>query len=220
MKPSLLVLGTANPHKAAELAECLAPSGLRTITLEAFPHVVPAQETGETLQENASRKAAQLAVQLGLPVLADDTGLFVDALGGEPGVRSARYAGPAASAEANRRRLLAELDGVEPGRRTARFVCWLALADPSGTIVAESQGQVRGRIRTEPAGTGGFGYDVLFEIAEYGRTLAELGPALTRRIGHRGRAVEHLLLLLARLGTELGAMHVPCNRSPSSGTAR
>lgn len=194
-----LILGTANPHKAAELREILEPAGYRAESLREFPHARPADETGATLRENACVKASQLARQLRLWVLADDTGLFVDALGGAPGVRSARYAGPAASAEDNRRRLLAELAAVPAACRTARFVCRLALADPEGAIRAESEGQVRGRIRSEPAGSGGFGYDVLFQISEYGRTLAELGPALVRRIGHRGRALERLLPTLGAL---------------------
>jgi XTP/dITP diphosphohydrolase len=127
-------------------------------------------------------------------VLADDTGLEVDALDGRPGIHTARYAGPAATPQSNRRRLLDELADVPPKRRTARFVCALALADPAGNIRAEASGQLRGRIRTTPAGSGGFGYDALFEIVEYHRTLAELGDVARAWLSHRGRAVGRLLL--------------------------
>jgi XTP/dITP diphosphohydrolase len=151
-------------------------------------------EDGQTLAENARIKASGYARQLGLWVLADDTGLEVDALGGAPGVRSARYAGERATMAENRACLLAALRHVPEAERTARFVCQLAVADPTGVIVAQAAGDCRGRIRESAApGSFGFGYDVLFEVSRCGLTLAQLPPAETARLGHRGQAVRALL---------------------------
>ena len=187
-----LVLATGNPHKVRELRALLRPWQIPLYSLTDFPRVAPVEEDGQSLAENARRKAIGYAVALGEWVLADDTGLEVDALGGAPGVRSARFAGEGASMAENRSRLLEELAGIPAGNRTARFVCHLAIADPAGTVVAEAMGACRGRIRTAATGEFGFGYDALFEIVEYGRTLAELGPAATAMIGHRGRGVRKL----------------------------
>ncbi|MHB8897337.1 MAG: RdgB/HAM1 family non-canonical purine NTP pyrophosphatase [Thermoguttaceae bacterium] len=188
-----LVLATGNPHKVRELEVLLRPLQVPLLSLADFPQTVPVEENGETLAENARRKAIGYARALGEWVLADDTGLEVDALGGAPGVRSARFAGQGATMAENRAKLLQELAGVPETKRWARFVCQLAVADPGGEVVAESQGECRGRIRLEGTGQYGFGYDSLLEIAEYRRTLAELGPAATAAIGHRGRAVRALL---------------------------
>lgn len=191
--PRILVLGTANPGKAAEFRILLDRSGWGLIDLSAFESLPAVEERGNSYAENAVAKASQLAAHLHEWVLADDTGLEVDALAGEPGIRTARYAGPGATPESNRRRLLDALADVPAERRTARFVCALALADPTGTIRAEASGHLRGRIRREPAGAGGFGYDALFEIVEYHRTLAELGDVARAGLSHRGRAVVRLL---------------------------
>jgi len=192
MSPSF-VLGTRNPGKAAEFRILLARSGWRLVDLSAFEELPEVKEQGPSYTENAAAKASELARHLDEWVLADDTGLEVDALHGAPGLRTARYAGPRATPKANRLRLLEELGKVPPERRTARFVCALALADPTGRIRAEASGHLRGRIRTTPAGTGGFGYDVLFEIVEYHRTLAELGDVARAWLSHRGSAVGRLL---------------------------
>jgi XTP/dITP diphosphohydrolase len=188
-----LVLGTGNLHKCRELSMLLAPLGLPLSVLADFPSVIAVPEDGLTFAENARRKAAGYARQLGRWVLADDAGLEVDALAGAPGVCSARYAGEGATAAENRAKLLAELKGMSPAQRTARFVCHLAVAAPTGHIVAESLGACRGRIRERGAGDLGFGYDSLFEIVEYHCTLGECSPVATAAIGHRGRAVRALL---------------------------
>lgn len=193
-----LVLATSNAGKARELAGLLARTGLTLRTLADFPGVVPVDESGATLVENARRKAAGYATQLCSWVLADDTGLEVDALDGAPGVRSARFAGPSASMDDNRSLLLRRLSGHrEPW--SAQFVCRLALADPTGTIVAESEGRCPGQIRREPKGEQGFGYDVLFEVDGAGRRLAELSAEETAEWGHRGRAVRVLVDTLSNL---------------------
>ncbi len=192
----MLVLGTFNRKKGEELAGLLEVPGVRIATLADFPGVRPVEEEGASFAENARRKAAGYARQIGQWVLADDSGLVVDALGGRPGVESARYAGPGADDAANRRRLLTELADVPWEHRTARFECHLALADPTGAIRAEAHGQCRGRIALAERGSQGFGYDPLFEIVEYHRTFGELGPVAKGRLSHRGRAIEQIRLLL------------------------
>jgi XTP/dITP diphosphohydrolase len=185
----LLVLGSANRKKAAELADLLVPLELRIETLADFSAPLAVDEVGRSFAENATLKATQQAAHLGRWVLGDDSGLVVDALDGAPGIFSARFAGPGATDEDNRRRLLAELDAIEPPRRTAHFVCCLALADPNGTVRAQSEGSCHGRIRREASGAGGFGYDPLFEVVEYHRTFGELSPAVKSCLSHRARAI-------------------------------
>ncbi len=188
-----LVLATGNPHKVQELTELLRPLRIPLKSLADFSEAVSVEEDGETLAENARRKAVGYATALGRWVLADDTGLEVDALNGAPGVRSARFAGDAATMPENRAKLLGELKGIPEAKRRARFVCHLAVANPDGELVIETSGVCCGRLRSVGTGEFGFGYDSLFEIVEYRRTLAELGPAATAVIGHRGRAVRRLL---------------------------
>jgi len=189
-----LILATTNLHKLRELQSLLAPLGVPLVGSADVGRTVPeATEDGQTLAENARLKATHYARCLSEWVLSDDTGLEVDALGGAPGVRSARYAGDGATMADNRARLLSELAGIEAGRRTARFVCCVALAAPDGQIILEASGESAGRIRTEPAGNGGFGYDVLFEVDGIGRTLAELDADETALLGHRGRAARHFI---------------------------
>ncbi len=143
------------------------------------------EETGSTLRENAELKAVAYARHFGLWTLADDTALEVDALNGAPGIHTARYAEPQATAAENRRRLLAELAELPLERRGARFVCQLVLADPAGNIRAAAVGHCQGRIALAEAGPGGFGYDSLFEVREYHRTFAQLGPAAKSILSHR-----------------------------------
>jgi XTP/dITP diphosphohydrolase len=189
----LLVLGTANRKKGLELAALLAPAGLELRTLADFPGAASVVEDGESFAANAVLKATVQARHLGHWVAADDSGLAVDALGGAPGVFSARYAGPDATDQTNNRRLLDELAGVPWAQRDARFVCHIAVSDPSGTVRAESEASCRGRIRFQPQGTHGFGYDPLFEIVEYHQTFGTLGELVKSCLSHRARAVCRLL---------------------------
>jgi len=200
--PPILVLGTANRKKGLELAELVAPLGLEVRTLADFPQALSVAETGDTFAANAALKAIGQAKHLGQWVLADDSGLAVDALGGAPGVYSARYAGPGASDEDNNRRLLAELADAPLERRTAHYVCHATLADPAGAIRAEAEDYCHGRILTDYRGAGGFGYDPLFEIIEYHRTFGELSPAVKAVLSHRGRAMRQLLPALRGLLAE------------------
>lgn len=195
----ILVLGTYNRKKGLELADLVAPLGIAVRTLSEFSGIVEAAETGDSFAENAAIKATSYARQLEHWVLADDSGLCVDALGGRPGVHSARYAGEGAGDEDNNRRLLAELAGVPDERRTAHYVCRATLADPSGVIRAEVEESCHGRILAERRGGGGFGYDPLFEIIEYHRTFGELAPEVKACLSHRARALRKLLPEIERL---------------------
>lgn len=190
--PRTLVIATKNTGKFAEFRGLLKPGEWRLVNLTEFARLPGVVESGSTLAENARIKAAEFAAHVKEWTLADDTGLEVDALDGAPGVYSARFAGRHASAEVNRHRLLMELGDTPLEHRSARFVCHLALADPQGNVRAEAVGHCSGRIRPQPTGDGGFGYDSLFEIIEYRRTLAELGEAATSCLGHRARALQSL----------------------------
>lgn len=195
----ILVLGTANRKKGLELADLLTPAGLELRTLADFPQAIAVVEDGDTFAANAALKAIQQAKHLGHWVLADDSGLAVDALDGAPGVRSARYSGVGATDTSNNRLLLEQLSSVPAERRTARFVCHATLADPRGTIRGESEAFCCGRILFEPRGAAGFGYDPLFEIAEYHRSFAELGLLAKACLSHRARAVRRLLPAIVTL---------------------
>lgn len=192
-----LVLATGNAGKAREIGALLAPAGVE-IVAQADYGIEPADETGLTFIENAILKARHAASGSGLPALADDSGLVVDALGGAPGIRSARYAGTGGDA-ANIRLLLAELAGV-PAPRSARFVCVAVLlrhAEDPLPLVCE--GRWEGLIAAAPRGAGGFGYDPVFIPAGDHRSAAELEPGEKNRRSHRGLAFAELL---ARLRTE------------------
>jgi len=195
----LLVVGTANRKKGLELTELVAPLGLELRTLADFPDAIAVAETGDTFAANAALKAGEQAKHLGQWVLADDSGLGVDALSGRPGVFSARYAGPEASDEENNRRLLADLADVPLARRAAHYVCHATLADPTGAIRGEAEDYCHGRIIFADEGSGGFGYDPLFEIVEYHRTFGQLSPSVKACLSHRARAMRQLLPVFQRL---------------------
>ncbi len=175
------------------MADLLAPVGIELKTLADFPDAISVVEDGETFAANATLKAVKQAEHLGCWVLAEDSGLMVDALDGAPGVYSARYSGEDADDESNNRRLLDDLGDTPLEKRSARYVCHIVLSDPSGTVRAESEASCRGRILTEPRGTGGFGYDPLFEIIEYRRTFGESDPIVKAVLSHRARAARLLI---------------------------
>lgn len=194
-----LVLGTANRKKAAELIDLAGAWPLEIVTLADLDNPLDVDETATTFAENAALKASQQAAHLNRWVLGDDSGLVVAALDGAPGVYSARYAGVGAGDAANRAKLLEALAGIEPARRGAYFVCHLALADPTGTIRATSEGRSHGRIRSAESGSGGFGYDPLFEVLEYHRTFGELSAAVKGCLSHRARAMYQIGQQIAEL---------------------
>ncbi len=199
MSGPLLVIGTANRKKGRELADLFAPLGLELKTLADFPTAVAVPEEGRTFAENAVLKATQQARHLGTWVLADDSGLMVDALAGAPGVHSARYSGQNATDQSNNRLLLEKLGDRPPEKRAARFVCHMALSDSSGAVRAESEASCRGRILFAPEGRGGFGYDPLFEVVEYHRTFGELSPVAKACLSHRARAARLLIPAIVHL---------------------
>jgi XTP/dITP diphosphohydrolase len=209
-----ILLASTNAKKLRELGAALGPLGLGVLGPAELPggasSLPSVDEDRPTFAENAAKKAASAARASGSWALADDSGLEVDALGGEPGVRSARFAGEPASDAANNRLLIERLRGVPDERRSARFVCALALARPDGSIAASIVGTARGRILSAPRGSSGFGYDPLFLFHEpgeplAGRTFAELDAADKNRVSHRGRAVRALAEHISELLEELAA---------------
>jgi XTP/dITP diphosphohydrolase len=184
-----LLLGTRNPGKVKEIVTILEDSGWAFSSLREFADVGPAAEDGVTYAENAIAKARFYAAATGLLALADDSGLEVAALGGAPGVYSARYAGEGASDADRRALLLAELAKTNGGDRRARFVAAVAIADSSGEVLNVSEGICEGTITFEPRGNSGFGYDPLFVPDGYDRTFAELSDDVKNRISHRALAL-------------------------------
>lgn len=202
-----LLVATTNPGKLREFADLLRPLGYECVQLRDLPSVPEPDETGATFLANATLKAAAYANAHRLYTLADDSGLEVDALGGEPGVHSAYYAqrngidtppDRAHRDPANNTLLLQKLQGVPDDRRTARFVCVLAVADPGGRILLTARGTVEGRILHEPRGRNGFGYDPLFFVPNLGKSAAELAPEEKHAVSHRGNAARTLIELLQR----------------------
>jgi XTP/dITP diphosphohydrolase len=206
---SRLLVATRSTHKLRELRELLGPLRTQLISLDDAAIPGDAIEDGATFEANAAIKARFFAALSGLPTLADDSGLEVDALGGGPGVRTRRFAGETASDEDNNRRMLRDLDGLPLERRTARYRCVLALALPEtagprgGMPVRLARGTLEGRIALEPRGGGGFGYDPIFEPGAEplgGRTLGQWTAEAKNRISHRGRAARRMHRILAGLG--------------------
>jgi XTP/dITP diphosphohydrolase len=204
-----LLVATRSAHKLRELRELLALEAAELVSLDALGIEGDPVEGGSTFETNAAIKARFGLRASGLPTLADDSGLEVDALGGGPGVWTRRFAGEDATDEANNAKLIEMLDGLPPGRRGARYVCVLALALPDGAgprggvRVIATRGTCRGRIATGPRGTGGFGYDPIFEPASEppgGRTLGLWTPAEKHAISHRARAARRMAPRLAALG--------------------
>ncbi len=198
-EPARLVLASRNTKKIAELRELLAGTGIEVQSSAEFPDVPEIVEDGATFAENAAKKASETARHLGCWALGEDSGLEVAALNGGPGIFSARYSGPGATDQTNNARLIEQLAGVPDEQRNARYVCNVALADPSGTVREQVEASCRGRITRESRGTNGFGYDPYFLIREYHRTFGELSPSVKRRLSHRARALEKIVPCIVRL---------------------
>jgi len=190
--PQTLVVGTRNRKKLQEIQEILSDLLLQLVDLSAFPAAPAINEDGGSFEANARKKATGLAVALKQWVLSDDSGLVVPSLGGEPGVDSALYAGKHGDDEANNDKLLAKLAVVPEEQRTAYYVCVIAVSNPRGEIVAQTEGRCHGRIVGDRRGAGGFGYDPLFLIPEYHRTFGELSPRVKHALSHRAKALEQL----------------------------
>ncbi|MGE7779570.1 XTP/dITP diphosphatase [Peribacillus sp. NPDC097264] len=186
-----VIIATKNKGKANEFKNMFAAKGYEVKTLLDLPDSPDVEETGTTFEENAILKAEAIAHKVGLFVLADDSGLIVDALDGRPGVYSARYAGEDKVDEANTEKVLRELEGVPEEERTARFYCALALASPNQETITVS-GTMEGFITKQPIGTNGFGYDPIFFVKEQGKTNAELTKEEKNNISHRANALKAL----------------------------
>ena len=192
-----LVLATNNKHKVAEIKSILKKAGLklRVRTLDEFPMHPSVEEDRKTLRGNAAKKAREVARQTGHYALSDDTGLFIKALGGRPGVYSARFAGEGCTFQDNNRKVIKLLRRVPLSYRQASFRCVAALSSPQGRVVSV-EGRLEGRITLSPRGNQGFGYDPIFEVPSLKKTFAELGPRIKNRISHRARAFGQIPALL------------------------
>lgn len=190
-----ILLASRNRQKLKELATCLQGLELDLITLDEVGDAPPVEEDGTTFQDNAVKKATEVARATGMLTVADDSGLVVDALGGAPGVRSSRYAHETATDRENNDKLLREMADVPEELRSARFVCAAAVADPDG-LVGVVEGSCEGSIAFEERGEHGFGYDPLFTKAGYNKTFAELSPDIKNRISHRFLALQKAALVI------------------------
>lgn len=195
MKIKKLVIASRNDHKILEMEQLLSPLGIEVLSTKDFPNLEEVVEDRPTLKGNALKKARYVAAQTNLPALSDDTGLEVEALNGEPGVYSARYAGPSASYEDNVIKLLDELSGKE--NRKARFRTIVALVDGDEEFTFE--GICNGKIIEEQRGSEGFGYDPIFMPVDYEHTFAELDSSTKNLISHRGKAVEKFVKFLKEM---------------------
>jgi len=193
-----ITIATRNAHKFRELRALLATPGVRWTSLREFPHVPPVREDGRTFAVNAIKKARAVARMTGHLTVADDSGLEVEALGGAPGIRSARFAGAHGDDTMNNRKLTRLLDGVPSSKRRARYRCVLALASPT-RLLALTHGTWSGRIALSPRGRGGFGYDPVFLVPGIGKTVGELPLRVKQRLSHRAKAAASMRMLLRRL---------------------
>ena len=202
--PATILIATRNRGKLREVQDILAGLPVILATLDQFPDLPDAVEDADTFAGNSERKAMHYTRLTGLWTLADDSGLEVDALGGAPGVYSARYSGRQGDDAANNEKLIAQLAGVPPEQRTARFRCTVALAGPEG-ILAAASGTFEGIIVDDPRGANGFGYDPHFLVPELGMTAAQLPPEQKNRISHRAKALTAIRPDIQRLlGNETG----------------
>jgi len=190
-----VVLATTNPDKIREIRAIIGALPIALATLDEFPPIVPPQETGTTFAGNAKLKALYYARETGLPAIAEDSGLELDALDGAPGVHSARFGGETATYPERFAKLYAMLDARGGRDSAARFVCHVALAE-GDRVVFDARGTVEGRVAPEPRGTHGFGYDPIFVHPPSGMTLAEVSDAAKRAVSHRGEAFRKLSAFL------------------------
>jgi len=192
-----IIIATKNKHKVKEFKSIGKELGVKFITLEAFPDLKQAREDGKTFKDNAIKKAKHIAKKTGLVAIADDSGICIDALGGEPGVRSARYAGGKGD-DANNSKVLRRLKGVPSKLRKAHYHCSIAIASPT-KLIGVAEGQVRGRITEELTGTGGFGYDPLFYYPPFKKTFAQVPLKRKNTVSHRARALRKVVKILKKL---------------------
>lgn len=200
----LVILSSRNRKKSGEIAELLAPHSIRLTSVADYPDIPDVVEDGQTFAENAAKKAAEVARKLRAWTIGEDSGLIVDALNGAPGIYSARYSaletgGVGATDEKNNARLQRELADVPPEKRTAAYLCSVALSDPEGNIRAVAEERCRGLIIPDPRGTNGFGYDPYFLVREFHQTFGQLESSVKQQISHRARAFRSFIPQIIRL---------------------
>jgi XTP/dITP diphosphohydrolase len=193
--PKEVVIATRNLGKLREMEAILDPLSLKLLSLKDFPEIPEVVEDGTTFAENAGKKARTIARLTGRFAIADDSGLCVDALQGRPGIFSSRFAGEEASDRERYQKLLDEMTGVPEGQRGAEFICVMAIVSPEGEMQTV-EGKCRGRITFSPQGKHGFGFDPIFFVPEFGKTMAELEPEAKNQISHRAQALKKLKLIL------------------------
>ena len=198
-KNSRLVVGSRNRKKLQEIAKLLEPHGIQVVGIADFADIPEVVEDGDTFAANAAKKASETATAINEWVLAEDSGLSVDALGGAPGVYSARFSGEDATDERNNQKLLKELASVAPEKRGAHYTCHVAISSPGGEIRMTEESTCRGRIIDEASGDNGFGYDPYFLIPEFHQTFGELSSTVKNQLSHRARAFQRLTPRLVRL---------------------
>lgn len=194
----VVVLASRNLKKSAEIRALLEPYSIPLKSVAEYPQAGEVVEDGDSFQANAEKKARETAEATGEWALGEDSGLCVDALGGAPGIYSARFSGEGATDERNNAKLIEELQNVPDEKRGAQYVCHIALADPTGKIRANVEATCRGRIAQEPHGENGFGYDPYFLIPEYRRTFGELSPLVKSQLSHRARAFSRMIPVLLK----------------------
>lgn len=197
-----IVLASRNKKKTVEVAALLATVGFEVVPVTQFPEVPEVVEDGDTFAANAAKKATEVAIALNQWVIGEDSGLRVDALKGAPGIYSARFAGQDATDADNNKKLLQELIDVPENKRSAGYVCSVALSDPAGNIQVVAEGTCRGQILTEARGEGGFGYDPYFLIPEYHCTFGQLSALVKRQLSHRARAFHQFLPKLLKVADQ------------------
>jgi XTP/dITP diphosphohydrolase len=200
-----ILVATNNVGKAREFKELLEPLGFQVLTNLDLPEPIDVEETGSTFEENAFIKARVISELMGIPVIADDSGLIVDALDGRPGVYSARYAGEPTDDVQNYKKVLVELGDLPLEKRTARFYCCIVFVGP-GLPDLVTEGTVEGRILFDPIGTNGFGYNPIFFVDEFGKSLAQCTSDEKNAISHRSRALKKMIDKLDKLTEESGAV--------------
>jgi XTP/dITP diphosphohydrolase len=194
-----IVLGSRNKKKIGEMLDLLGPQGIDVVGIAEFPGVPDVVEDGDSFAANAEKKARETALAVERWVIAEDSGLCVDALGGAPGIYSARFAGTQGDDAANNAKLLRELADVPDEQRTAHYLCHAVFVDPQGNVRARAEGRCHGRILRDHHGTNGFGYDPMFLVPEYNQTFGQLDAAIKQRISHRAKAFAELIPQIVRV---------------------
>ncbi|QDT40176.1 Non-canonical purine NTP pyrophosphatase [Gimesia alba] len=195
----VIVLASRNQKKAAEISELLQPHGIQVQSVADYPEAQEVVEDGSTFAENAAKKASETARTISQWTIGEDSGLMIDALNGAPGIYSARFSGEDATDEKNNAKMIQELAGVPQEKRTAAYVCNVALSNPKGEICLQVEARCRGRMTEAPRGQNGFGYDPYFEIIELHKTFGELAPIVKQHLSHRARAFERFIPQLVDL---------------------